>query len=168
VEKIKVIADGSQMIEVNENFISVVVRGNIEPCIIEKPMGVSSVIGIQGPKGDKGDPGIDVSQYGGYIDVVVDSAEGVDARASMRIAPGSVGGSNQGSMQVLEDGSVHFYDATGVEFACINSDGTTNLSSSQGGVDVNYFVVKTLVDSYSLDEYVVPTSDAVSVIMTLI
>lgn len=83
--------------------------------------------------GDDNDAILNVGLTGGSINTGVDQTPNVADRAAMRLVPGTLSGTNHGYMQVLEDGSIYFYDGSGNEFAYIHPDGSTNLSSSGGG-----------------------------------
>jgi len=76
-----------------------------------------------------------VGLHGGALDTSYDAVAPLGSRASIRLKPGSSDAVNSGYIQAVEDGTVFFYknDGTGVPFARINPDKTTDLIGPGGG-----------------------------------
>ncbi len=110
--------------------------------------------------GDQNDAILKIGVSGGSINTGVDTTVGVSNRAAIRLVPGSLkGNTSPGYIQVLEDGSIYFYkdDGTGIPFAYIKPDGTTNLISTSGGSGSNYFIYKMYSDVIALASYLMAT-----------
>ena len=123
------LGNGFTKIGANYVYTGILVADQVKGLLLEGvTIKAGKIVGI-------GDEAVlDIGNYGGKIDTAYDTSAATGQQASIRLKPG--GPTGGGYIQALEDGGVYFYknDNSGVPFAYIHPDGTTNLhSSGEGG-----------------------------------